>query len=128
MYDSGKIITGLVIFGGLVTFPIWYGVGLTGYAAPPDRELPEGATQCVEDKEYMIANHMDLLNRWRDAVVRDGLKTYTSETFGTEHEMSLTRTCMDCHENRETFCTRCHDFANVAPTCWDCHLETKGSR
>jgi hypothetical protein len=37
MYDSGKIITGLVIFGGLVTFPIWYNAltGKTGYVPKP---------------------------------------------------------------------------------------------
>ncbi len=127
MSDKGRIIAGLVIFVVVATFPIWYTLGAAGDVSPPDLELPEDGSQCVEDKEYMTANHMDLLNQWRDAVVRDGEKYYTSTMSGKRHEMSLTRTCMKCHSNRETFCDRCHDFAGVAPTCFDCHVERRGN-
>ncbi len=127
MTDKGRITAGLVVFLVVVTFPVWYAFGPTGDAAPPDLELPKDSTQCVEDTEYMTANHMDLLNRWRDAVVREGKREYTSNAFGTRHEMSLTRTCMNCHSNRETFCARCHDYVNVQPTCWECHIEPKGN-
>jgi hypothetical protein len=85
-------------------------------------ELPADATQCVESADWMRAHHPELLNDWRDAVVRDGEKEYVSRDFGARHEMSLTRTCMSCHSNRETFCARCHEYANVELTCWGCHL------
>ena len=126
MSDKGKIIAGLVIFLVLATFPIWYAVGTAGAAAAPDRELPTNAKECVRDTAYMTANHMDLLNQWRDAVVRDGETEYTSPS-GATHVMSLTGTCLACHNNTETFCARCHTYADVQLDCWDCHLESKGN-
>ncbi len=127
MRDRGVIIVGLVVFLVLVTFPVWYTLVEAGDAALPAVELPQDGSRCVEDAEYMTANHMDVLNQWRDAVVRNGEKHYTSMTSGEQYEMSLTRTCMKCHSNRETFCDRCHDFAGVAPTCFDCHVEPRGN-
>ena len=126
MSDKGKIIAGLVIFLVLVTFPIWYALAPAGDASPPDLELPADGSRCVEDTPYMIANHMDLLNQWRDAVVRDGQREYTSSS-GEKYTMSLTGTCMGCHGSRETFCQRCHSYANVEPSCWQCHVEEKGN-
>jgi hypothetical protein len=77
----------------------------------------------VEDKEFMIAYHMDMLNTWRDDVVRRGEHVYTSKSEKT-YEKSLTRTCLKCH-NREDSCDRCHAYADVHPYCWDCHLGQK---
>ncbi len=125
MHDGTKIIIGLVIFLVLATFPIWYSAatGRSGYT--PELEYPVGETRCVESKEYMRAFHMDLLNEWRDTVVRGGERTYTSED-GSHHDMSLSRTCMDCHANKATFCDKCHDHLGVNPDCWDCHVEPGG--
>ena len=37
--------------------------------------------------------------------------------------MSLTRTCMlQCHTNKAEFCNKCHEYANVEPYCWECHI------
>ena len=76
MSDKPTILIGLVVFVVLATVPIWYALGIadeeSAPAYPADLELPENSSQCVEDRQYMIANHMDLLNRWRDEVVRDG--------------------------------------------------------
>ncbi len=127
MRDKGTIIAGLAVFLVVALFPIWYTLGAGGDASPPDLERPTNATQCVEDTEYMTANHMDLLNEWRDAVVREGGRSYTSKAYGTQYEMSLSKTCMNCHSNRQAFCTKCHDDANVEPTCWDCHIEPRGN-
>ena len=71
MYDSGKVIAGLVIAVILLTFPFWFSIiqGKSGYV--PEPELPTDQTSCVESKEYMRSFHMDLLNQWREAVVRD---------------------------------------------------------
>ena len=88
-------------------------------------EYPANETACVEDTPFMRENHMDLLNQWRDSVVRDGVLEYTAAS-GDTYQMSLTQTCLDCHDNRDEFCTRCHDYANVTPTCWECHTTPGG--
>ncbi len=126
MSDKMKVVAGLILFLGLAAFPIWYPLGAEGDAAQPELELPADATECVEDTEYMTANHMDLLNQWRNAVVRDGERDYTASS-GEVFNMSLTKTCLGCHENRDEFCTKCHDYANVEPKCWDCHVEPGGN-
>ncbi|HUT11485.1 MAG TPA: sulfate reduction electron transfer complex DsrMKJOP subunit DsrJ [Thermoguttaceae bacterium] len=150
MHDKAIITAGLVIFVALVTCPFWYTLG-AGDASPPDLELPDRSDaslfeteddyHCVE--KDMAARHMGLLNEWRDAVVRgDGTKQYhQSVDFpGEQCEMSLTGTCMKCHTSRETFCRRCHEYADVLPfelpqestaarrgiRCWDCHIDTVG--
>ena len=126
MSDKGKIIGGLVVFLVLVTFPLWNTVVAGGETVMPELEYPAGETACIEDAEFMRANHMDILNQWRNALVRDGESNYTSST-GQEYYMSLTQTCMDCHDDRDAFCTTCHDYSNVNPTCWDCHVEPRGN-
>ena len=129
MSDRTKIIAGLVVFVALAAFPIWNRLFAAGDVTPPEVELPVNASRCVENREYMIANHMDLLNQWRDAVVREGETTYHSFSFPDAEPvtMSLTGTCLRCHTSRDNFCTKCHDYANVAPTCWDCHLDPRGN-
>lgn len=121
MNDRLKIIIGLALFVVLVTFPIWRAFG-SAMPAPPDLAKPVRGTQCVEGTEWMKANHQQLLNQWRDTVVRQGRREYVS-TDGTRHQMSLSKTCMDCHEDRQTFCNRCHNYADVQLTCWNCHLD-----
>jgi hypothetical protein len=123
MYDTGKIVAGLAVFVVLATSPLWYNA-LS--AAPPDRPVlqqpPNGSTECVEATEYMRANHMDLLDTWRDTVVREEVRSYTSELSGKDYTMSLSDTCLDCHSNKEQFCDACHTYSAVSPYCWDCHV------
>lgn len=121
MYDGGKIITGLIIFLALVSLPFWY-TSASNKAYRPDPKAPAQEKQCVESKEYMNAWHMDMLNDWRDLVVRDGDRMYVADD-GTKHEMSLTKTCLKCHDDKEKFCDQCHNYAGVSPYCWDCHVE-----
>jgi hypothetical protein len=151
MNNKLAVIAALVVFLGLLTFPIWYTLASGGDVSRPNLVLPDRSLfatdedyHCVEAKAFMAANHMDLLNRWRDDVVRKGKRHYPSKTYANAppYEMSLTKTCMGCHANRETFCDRCHSYANVKllalpgqseaspPTqggirCWDCHLAEK---
>lgn len=126
MYDVGKIIVGLAVFLGLVTFPFWYNTGRAAYKTPelklPDKSV---ATQCIESKEWIRENHMVLLNEWRDAVVRDGARNYVSKTYHKEFAASLQNTCMKCHDNKEEFCDKCHNSSSVTPYCWDCHIAPK---
>jgi hypothetical protein len=124
MYDSGKILLGLIIFIGLFTYPIWYDLASGGAANKPNIVLPnnEDIKECVASTEYMRASHMDLLNEWRDLVVREEKRIYTSPS-GKEFEMSLTNTCTNCHSNKSEFCDRCHNYLGVTPYCWNCHVE-----
>lgn len=165
MNDKPRIIAGLVVFIALALFPVWYGLGGMASGYPTDKDdleldLPDRADQvlfatdadyhCIEDLEFMRANHMDTLNNWRNAVVRDGQKLYTSQAYGVPYEMSLTHTCMRCHKSRQAFCAKCHEYAGVksfgrldpsmAPPpgqaepqeeygvmCWNCHLQKRGN-
>jgi hypothetical protein len=124
MYDSGKILVGIIIFIGLFTSPIWYDLASWESSNKPNIILPtnEDMKECVASTEYMRASHMDLLNEWRDEVVREGNRIYTSHN-GKEFEMSLTKTCTNCHYNKTEFCDQCHDYLGVTPYCWDCHVE-----
>jgi hypothetical protein len=128
MYDASKIVAGLVVFVVLATSPLWYNA-LS--AAPPDKpelQMPtNGANECVEATDYMRANHMDLLDVWRDTVVREDVRTYTSEA-GKEYTMSLSDTCLDCHAKKEQFCDACHTYSAVTPYCWDCHVIPEGGQ
>jgi hypothetical protein len=73
MHDTGKIVGGVIIFVVLMTSPLWYNALTAAPAeAPTLDQPPNGSKECVEPKEYMRANHMDLLNEWRDEVVRNG--------------------------------------------------------
>lgn len=123
MSDKKYIIIGLIIFVVIVTFPLWYN---RGKAAPvPELILTDkakAAKVCVRSTDFMKAEHMRLLDVWRDAVVRRGAKIYVSPD-GKEYTMSLSNTCLDCHSNKAEFCDRCHNYASVRPYCWDCHIE-----
>ena len=117
----GKIVVGLVVFLVLITFPIWFSWFHGELGARPELVLPpEG--KCVEDTEYMRHWHMDLLDEWRDQVVREGKRMYVASD-GQKYEASLSLTCMRCHDDKSKFCDRCHDYMGVSPYCWDCHVE-----
>jgi hypothetical protein len=176
MYDAGKIITGLVIALVILTFPLWYNIGADAPPAPEPVISPVAAAYgtCVRPTEYMRKSHMQVLDDWRNLVVRDGkrwevtqLPEFTTddiqlqvihvarrnidntlldipglgrvrelldvdataahvEAGAVRFEMSLQNTCMDCHDSKEQFCDQCHDYVEVSPFCWDCHLPPEG--
>jgi [DsrC]-trisulfide reductase subunit J len=127
MYDAGKIITGLLVFLVLVTTPVWFNAATHAQAQAPQLKVPEGVTACVEPTAEMRASHMDLLNEWRNAAVRSDERFFTMPD-GKVYEKSLSLTCLKCHDNKEEFCDRCHNYLAVSPYCWDCHVEPKGGR
>jgi [DsrC]-trisulfide reductase subunit J len=124
MYDSGKIITGLIIFIALFTSPIWYNLSNNNSLDKPNPVLPakENQTECVANKDFMRKSHMEMLDSWRFDVVRTGNRNFTSET-GKHFNMSLTNTCMNCHSDKSQFCDQCHNYVGVSVYCWDCHNE-----
>ncbi len=125
LYSRGIILAGIVIFLIAASFPFWYGKGRA--VPPPDLKLDTPAIErlqeklCIEPAPYMRANHMRLLNDWRDSVVREGKRTYTAAD-GKIYEIGLTGTCLKCHSNKDQFCDRCHDYAGAKPACWNCHI------
>lgn len=126
MYDGGKIIAGLVIFILIVAFPFYANLGKAKDAPEPSIDTPTinalAVKKCIEPKEFMRAEHMQMLDDWRDWVVRDGNRVFVNSE-GKSFDMSLQNTCMDCHSNKEKFCDKCHTYMAVKPYCWDCHLE-----
>ncbi|MEN8148193.1 MAG: sulfate reduction electron transfer complex DsrMKJOP subunit DsrJ [Planctomycetota bacterium] len=124
MNDMPKIVAGIVIFLVLVLFPIWFTTAAGDFTPPDlgDVKKITGEEDCVRDVEWMRANHMDLLDCWRDDVVRHGNR----EDEKSGEEMSLTRTCLHCHSGegrKANFCDRCHDYVGTKPNCWDCHID-----
>ncbi len=124
MRDRGLIFTGLVLFLGLITFPVWYNLASGTSSKPPELKLPTTEKQCVAPTETMRMSHMEMLITWRDQVVRQNDRTYVAAD-GKRYDMSLTNTCLKCHDNKAEFCDKCHDYAGVKPYCWDCHIDPK---
>jgi hypothetical protein len=123
MKDRVFIIVGIVVFLAIVLSPFVYNAVTSAGTQAPELTLPtNGAKECVKDTAYMRASHMDLLNQWRDEVVREESRDFVTDN-GKTVKKSLTLTCMECHSNKAEFCDACHDYMAVAPYCWDCHVE-----
>ncbi len=78
--------------------------------------------KCVEDTQYMLRNHMDLLKHHRDVTVHEGVRT-------TQHSLAH---CVTCHADKETgrvtggkeaFCEGCHRYAAIKLDCFECHSD-----
>jgi len=134
LYDGGKILIGLLVFVAFATFPFYYNFGTVNAKPEPKTDTPEivkyqqehnGKKECVESKEWMRGEHMQLLNQWRDSVVRDYNRGYISNTNHNRFDMSLQNGCMKCHSSKKKFCDECHNYMAVKPFCWDCHIAPK---
>jgi len=128
MNDKSKIVTGLVIFVLIAISPFLYSMGKATSAPDPKlSDKAKAAKKCVESKEYMKAEHMQLLDFWRNSVVREENRIYTSSN-GNQYNMSLSSgedSCLGCHTDKAEFCDQCHNYASVNPYCWDCHIDPK---
>ena len=126
MYDGSKIIILLIIFLVLTLFPVWHQMGKASGEAPEPQltAMAKEAGKCIESKDFMKTQHMKMLDQWRNDVVRDGDRYYTSSE-GKTYYKSLQVTCMECHSNKSKFCDQCHDYAGATPFCWDCHIAPK---
>jgi hypothetical protein len=128
LYNGGKIIAGLVVFVALATFPFYYNIGKVNAKPEPKIDTPVikqlAEKKCVESKEFMRTEHMQLLNRWRDSAVRNADRIYENSA-GKKYYISLQNTCMKCHSNKKDFCDQCHNYMAVSPYCWDCHFIPK---
>jgi hypothetical protein len=128
--SKNMIITGLVIFVLAVLSPFWFNAITVTQAAPEPELLGKAKIEkekCVLDKYDMRANHMSLLDNWRDSVVRDADRKYDAAN-GHSFNMSLStgeNSCLGCHEDKAKFCDACHTYASVSPYCWECHTNPK---
>lgn len=123
IYDKNMVVTGLVVFMVIVLFPFWYNLGKAAPAPKPElTKAAKEAKVCVRPTAFMRTEHMQLLDVWRDSVVRNGTRMYTNEE-GKSFKMSLSNTCLECHSNKAEFCDKCHTYASADPYCWDCHID-----
>ncbi len=87
-------------------------------------EISKGKGEaCIDDKDFMRLNHMDLLRHDRDKTMRTGNR---------DIKYSLKK-CINCHavdgpdgktltvESPKHFCRSCHDYAAVSIDCFQCH-------
>ena len=133
LYDGGKIIIGILVFAAFAAFPFYNNIGKVNAKPDPKVDTPAiqewekqyGKKECVESKEFMRAEHMQLLNDWRDKVVREDNRGYVSSSNHKRFNMSLQNGCMNCHSNKKKFCDECHTYMSVTPYCWDCHIQPK---
>lgn len=132
IYDKGLVFLLILVFAAIALFPFLLQGGKVAAKPEPKTDTPaiieyekvNGKKECVEPKEFMRAEHMVLINNWRDAVVRNDNRGYLSST-GKRWNMSLQNGCMQCHSNKKKFCDECHNYLSVKPFCWDCHIQPK---
>lgn len=128
MYNAKAVIIGIVIFVAIFSSPFWtswLGQDYTKTGAV----LPAGEKNCIENTEFMRAQHMRLLDEWRDSALREENRVYQSALDGRIWVISLQNTCLKCHSNYAEFCEKCHVANSVYPYCWTCHIiPTEGKR
>ncbi len=120
MYNPRMIITGIIIFIILALYPVWNVLIGSGGRSTLLLEVPADSKRCVMPVEYMKANHMALLNEWRDSAARSGDRSPVTVDM-VKYQKSLSRTCLKCHSNKAAFCDRCHGYLSITPSCWNCH-------
>ncbi|MCL1879434.1 MAG: sulfate reduction electron transfer complex DsrMKJOP subunit DsrJ [Actinomycetia bacterium] len=124
MHKGTRIIAFIAVFLIIATMPFLANHGQA--SADPEVSLDTPAVnempvkQCIEPLQDMRSEHMQILDSWRDRVVREGQTTYVN-SVGQPYEMSLDETCLSCHSNREQFCDSCHSYSGVDVYCWSCH-------
>ena len=134
IYNKGLVFSLILVFAAIALFPFYLQGGRAAAKPDPKTDTPEilqyqqehgGKKECVESKEWMRGEHMQLLNQWRDSVVRDYYRGYVSNSNHDRFNMSLQNGCMKCHSNKKKFCDECHNYLSVKPYCWDCHIAPK---
>lgn len=126
LYNAKAVVAGIAAFLVLCSSPFWANFSFSEYTKP-EVTMPKTEKECVESAAYMRAEHMQLLNEWRDQALRHSNRTYVSSK-GKRWEISLQNTCMKCHTDYDKFCDKCHKTNNVEPYCWTCHVLPKGSK
>jgi len=119
MYNARPVCIGIVILVIVLSAPFWVGFFGKDYKETGISKPTQEA--CIEDPAFMRAQHMRLLNEWRDEALRNENRNYVAKN-GKNWEISLQNTCMKCHTNYKGFCEKCHLSNSVSPYCWTCHI------
>lgn len=124
MYKPLRIVVFIVVVLAVVLVPLLANIGRVAADPVIALDTPEiermDTKECIEPTNYMKAEHMHLLDMWRNEVIRGTDTSYVSST-GVIYDMSLEDTCFSCHSNRAEFCLSCHDYVGVETDCWSCH-------
>ena len=109
---------------GAIAVAVEEGTGEVSSSRVPFPVIARGQGEsCVEDTEFMLRNHMDLLKHQRDDTMIKGIR-------GEQHSL---KECVSCHavvgadlipvtvSSPEHFCRSCHDYAAVSIDCFQCH-------
>ena len=88
MYNAKAVIVGIVVLAVLFTSPFWMGYFGSDYTST-GVVLPKGEKSCIEDTDFMRAQHMRLLNEWRDEALRNENRIYVSAKDGKKWTISL---------------------------------------
>ncbi len=129
LYNGRYVLPALGAFLVVVTFPFWRSATArsAGFQSPPN---PKGE-RCIEPKSFMRAQHMRLLERWRDEVVREDSRVYVASD-GHKWEKAL-KTCVTCHGHTDAqgksttaaaACNECHNYVTAKLDCWNCHQDS----
>lgn len=127
IYNAKGVVAGIIIFVAIFSSPFWLSWIGQNYTST-GVVLPEGQTQCIENTEWMRANHMRLLDEWRDSALREENRAYVSALSGKVFPISLQNTCVKCHSDYKGFCEKCHVANSVYPYCWTCHINNAEGR
>lgn len=119
---ANAVVRGLLAVAGLV-----WALGAQQAAAGENFVTPgskaAGLKNCVEDTNFMVRNHMELIKHQRHTVVHQGIRDSKHTLAG----------CIDCHVSRGAdqkpisvysegqFCKSCHAFTAVDVNCFGCH-------
>ena len=121
MYNAKAVVIGIIIFVAIFSSPFWLGWLGQNYTKTGVVN-PVGEKECIENTKFMRAQHMRLLDEWRDQALREGNRVYVSALNGKKWAISLQNTCVTCHNNYKEFCEKCHTANSVYPYCWTCHI------
>lgn len=125
MYSKKYVIILIIVLVVIFFSPLIYNASAPGFEKESPTfengmlQEPEG-DHCIEDKEWMKANHMDLLKEIRHDAIRNMDRYYKSEDYGTVYNASIEQ-CFECHTSQEDFCGACHEYNGVEPYCFECH-------
>jgi hypothetical protein len=88
MYNKSLVLTIIVVVLLIVVTPFLYWRVSPGALLPPKPEPPPGGEKrCVESTDFMRKHHVDLLEEWRQSVVREGHVKYVASD-GKEYDES----------------------------------------
>jgi hypothetical protein len=108
---------------GVALAPVWQRAA-AARAPRAAVKIDKPGTRCLASKDVMRTAHMQILDDWRDGVVRDGIRVERAAD-GSAVTRSLGGTCLECHGGKKNFCDSCHQDLAVRPVCWECHADPR---